>query len=213
MTTQVEDRIAPLEAENQRLDASLAATKPIDELAERIAQLEKEKNRLDDALQAATALSLGQENPKVRPTYGYYRQPNGWITLSPAMNTDELRYRRNGWTPLRQYGNVEMTTPYMANHPLEPLFMQGGAFELPEDQIREQGLYMNPQLIPTCRTPLNQDHKHHEYACMERAKPVVFPQLARMKDLGPFKCTICDRVLPTIESREQHTNVMRPNVH
>lgn len=147
---------------------------------------------------------------KVRGTYGYYRQPDGWITVSAMTNTDELQYRRGGWEPLRQYGLFEMATPYMASHPLEPLFMQGGVVELCEDQIRKMGLYIDPPVIPNCRTPLSQDHKRHEGSCMRGAKRVVFPQLAGMTDLGPFPCRFgCGRSnLPTVEARDQHETVM-----
>ncbi len=92
----------------------------------------------------------GADVVKKKPTYGYYRQPNGWITASPATNSDELRYRRGGWEPLTQYGYFEMSTPYMANNPLEPLFMRGGAHELPADQVLKQGLYLHPPVVPRC---------------------------------------------------------------
>ena len=66
----------------------------------------------------------------IKPTYGYYRQPNGWITVSPVTQLEEVAYIRDGWQSLPRYGRVEMTTEYMADHPLEPLFMAGGAKEL-----------------------------------------------------------------------------------
>lgn len=149
--------------------------------------------------------------PRVRATYGYYRQPDGFITVSPATDTDELRYRRGGWEPLRQYGTFEMATPYMASHPLEPLFMAGGAHELTEEQIRQQGLHLNPILVPSCRTPLSQEHKRHTRACLANQRPVVFPQLERMTDLGPFPCQMpgCARPpFPTRAARDQHEGVM-----
>lgn len=146
---------------------------------------------------------------KVKPTFGYYRQPDGWITASPSTDTDELKYRRDGWLPLKQYGSFEMSTPYMAAHPLEPLFMRGGAHELTEDQIRKQGLYLDPPMVPGCKTPLGQEHKHHAPSCIASASAVVFPQLASMADLGPFPCLFdCGRMLPTIEARNQHASVM-----
>ena len=94
-------------------------------------------------------MTMLQDAPAARGTYGYYRQPDGFITVSPATASDELRYRRGGWEPLRQYGLFEMSTPYMASHPLEPLFMQDGAHELSAEQIRRQGLHLNPILVPT----------------------------------------------------------------
>ncbi len=195
MTTTTADRIDQLEKD--RLDEVLA----------RLTRVEAENLHLQAVIDATTNVDI-DSNTKVRPTYGYYRQPNGWITASPATSTDELRYRRGGWTPLLQYGNFEMGTPYMANHPLEPLFMRGGAHELTEDQIRKQGLHLAPPLVPNCRTTLSQDHMHHERACWANAKPVVLPQLAGMTGLEPFPCSICDRVLPTQEARDQHTTVM-----
>lgn len=149
-----------------------------------------------------------QQGP-IRPTYGYYRQTDGWITASPMTDLDELKYRRGGWEPLKQYGYFEMATDWAANHPLETLFMKGGAHELSVDQILKQGLYLDPPLVPTCRQSLSQEHKRHTYACMANAKPVQFPQLAGRTDLGPFPCTFgCGRDLPTIEARDQHASVM-----
>lgn len=152
----------------------------------------------------------GSDVPRSQGTWGYYRQPDGFITVSPATNSDELRYRRSGWEPLSEYGTFEVTTPYMVAHPLEPLFMAGGEHELTLDQIRRQGLYMDPPVIPNCRTPLNQNHKRHTRACLRGAKPVVFPQLVGVEDLGPFPCEMgCpDRVFATLEARAQHTTVM-----
>ena len=81
-----------------------------------------------------------QEAQAVKGTFGYYRQPDGWITASPCEGTDELQYRRSGWTPLLQYGTFEMSTPWSAAHPLEVLFMRGGAGALSVAQIVQQGL-------------------------------------------------------------------------
>lgn len=141
------------------------------------------------------------------PTYGYYRQPNGWITVSPVTALEELNYRRDGWEPLPQYGRVEMNSEYAADHPLEQLFMFGGAHELPLEQVIQQGLYMYRPLVPTCRQALSQDHKRHNDTCFVGAKPVVFPQLADATDLGPFACRFCDAEKPTVEARDQHETV------
>lgn len=152
----------------------------------------------------------GADAPTAKPTYGYYRQPDGWITVSPATNTDELRYRRGGWEPLTQYGRFEMASPYMANHPLEPLFMRDGAHELTVDQVVKQGLYIDPPVIPRCRTPLGAEHKRHTRNCMNGAPKVEFPQVADLKELGPFSCPFgCGRNdLPTVAARDQHASVM-----
>lgn len=152
--------------------------------------------------------SLGGLTGSIRPNYGYYRQPNGWIKPAVMTPMEELKYRREGWEPLPRYGRFDMGTGYAADHPLELLFMLGGAAELCEDQIRQQGLYMNPPLVPTCRQALTQQHRKHSPACWVGAKPVHFPQVANMKDLGPFLCRFCDRKSATIEGRDQHEGVM-----
>lgn len=148
------------------------------------------------------------EQLPTNPTYAYYRQANGWITVSPATNTDELKYRRLGWTPLTQYGYIEMATAYAVNNPFEGLFMRGGEQEFSVDQIRREGFHLNPPIIPNCRTPLNQNHRRHTAGCLQNAKQVSFPQLAGRTDLEPTPCTVCDRVFSTVEGRDQHTSVM-----
>ena len=141
-------------------------------------------------------------------TYGYYRQPDGWITVSPATAMEELRYRREKWEPLTQYGRVEMGTRYMAEHPLEYLFMQGGARELGRDQIIKMALHLNPPLIPTCRRPLSQHHKAHNAQCWAGAERVTFPQLGDDIPEG-VPCRFCGRdPFPTDEARAQHETVM-----
>ena len=143
---------------------------------------------------------------KIRPSYGYYRQPNGWITVSPAADLDELHYTRRGWTRLGKYGRIEMSTEYAADHPLEALFMLGGAKELSREQIIQSGLHLNPPLIPQCRKPLSQYHPRHTQVCMEDAVPVHFPQI-KPEDLVPYPCRFCERSLPTEEARNQHESV------
>lgn len=143
---------------------------------------------------------------RVRPSYGYYRQPNGWITVSPAADLDELHYTRRGWTRLSRYGRIEMSAEYAADHPLEALFMLGGAKELSREQIIQSGMHLNPPLIPSCKTPLSQSHPRHTKGCMEDAKPVRFPQINKT-DLIEYPCTFCERILPTKEARDQHETV------
>lgn len=144
----------------------------------------------------------------IQPVYGYYRQPNGWVKPAVMTALEELKYRREGWTPLPQYGRFDMASGYAADHPLELLFMNGGAHELSEDQIRQQGLYLNPPLIPVCRQALTQNHRHHTPACWAGAKRVEFPQVAHMTNLGPFPCRFCAVPKPTIEARNQHESVV-----
>ena len=63
---------------------------------------------------------------RIRPTFGYYRQPNGWITVSPITQMEKMKYIQEGWVSLDSYGQFDMS-PYVANHPLEMLFMFGCA--------------------------------------------------------------------------------------
>ena len=146
--------------------------------------------------------SLGQ---RIRPTYGYYRQPDGWITFSTNTRLEKLAYIEDGWEALDQYGAFD-ASPYVAAHPFEHLFMFGGAHEMPVDQIIKTGLYMNLPLVPKCGKHLTQFHRGHDRSCWAGAEPVKFPQLEGM-DLTPFPCGFCERVLPTAQAREQHQSV------
>ena len=145
--------------------------------------------------------------PMIRPTFGYYRQPNGWITVSPATELEELSYRKEGWTPLPRYGRVEMTNEYMSEHPFELLFIGGGAKEMPIQQVIEMGFALEPPDIPACKQRIDQLHKHHLVSCWEGAQPVHFPQLEGTVVPGPFPCTVCNRLLPTEKAKDQHENV------
>lgn len=142
----------------------------------------------------------------IRPTFGYYRQPNGWITISPTTRLERIKYIEEGWEHLEKYGAFDMT-PYVTNHPLEMLIMFGGTEELLPEQIIQQGLHADPPLIPTCNQHINQFHKGHGSACWVGARKVRFPQLKEMDNLGPFPCNFCNRQLPTVEAREQHQSV------
>lgn len=148
-----------------------------------------------------------QQTPAVKPNYGYYRQPDGRVTLSPANDLDELKYSRMGWTALRQYGKFEATSPYVANHPLEGLFLAGGAKELSLEQITVQGFHVDPPTVPGCGRTLNQFHPHHAPACFEQVQVVYFPQLEGV-DLAVFPCSFgCGRTLPTEPALQQHERV------
>ena len=145
----------------------------------------------------------------IRPTFGYYRQPNGWITASPITRLERVKYIERGWQHLGQYGAFDMS-PYAANHPLDALFMFGGAKEMPVDQIIQMGFHLNPPLVPGCRMHLTQLHPRHTANCFAGAKPVEFPQLAGVDPvrLRAHRCEFCDRVLPTPEARKQHEQVV-----
>lgn len=145
---------------------------------------------------------------RLQPTFGYYRQPNGWITISPITRLERMKYTEQGWQYLEKYGAFDMTT-YTVNHPFEGLFMFGGAGEMPVKQVIETGLYMDPPLVPRCRQHLTQYHRSHAQSCWQGATRVEFPQLATVAlgVLGPFPCEFCDRKLPTKQARDQHQGV------
>lgn len=145
---------------------------------------------------------------RIAPTFGYYRQPNGWLTISPNTRLERLKYTEQGWTYLDAYGAFDMTA-YTANHPFEGLFMFGGAKEMSVQQILETGLYIDPPKVPTCRQHLTQYHRSHTQNCWRGATPVEFPQLATVPKelLGPFVCDFCSRKMPTRVALKQHQSV------
>lgn len=156
------------------------------------------------ALEEAAQLGMTQQHEL---TYGYYRKADGWITVSPATELEELTYGRDGWKLLHEYGRIEMGNEYAADHPLERLFQLGGAKELPKDQIIKMGLHINSPLVPVCAKRLDQFHKRHVPTCWKGAKPVKFPQLK-----NPPKALVCTfgcgrENLPTEEAKQQHESV------
>jgi len=158
------------------------------------------------ALEDAEAQGIIQRN--VQPTYGYYRQPDGVITVSPAGDLDQLKYMREGWEFLAQYGKFEMASARAADHPLEALYQSGGIHELTIEQILEQGLANDPDYkVPTCRELLNQYHKRHKTSCFVNARRPVFPQLAGQQPVV-YPCNFCSDVKPTEAARDQHEGVM-----
>ena len=142
----------------------------------------------------------------VRPTFGYYKQPNGWVTVSPITELEMLHYTKQGWTRLNRYPNIEMNNAYMATHPFEALFMAGGAKEMPVEQVIQMGFAMNPPIVPTCRKMLNQFHRGHVESCWQGAQPVEFPQLEGL-EIQSFSCRFCENVHPTEAGRRQHEMV------
>ena len=152
-----------------------------------------------------TGAELGRN---IQPTFGYYRQPNGWITVSINTRLERLKYVEEGWKYLDQYGSFDMTS-YTVNHPFEGLFMFGGAKEMPLDQVIQMGLYIDSPLVPTCGQHITQYHRGHRQACWRGSKPVEFPQLADAPEgaIGPFVCSFCKRKMPTPEALTQHQSV------
>ena len=143
---------------------------------------------------------------RVRPLHGYYRQPDGWITASIVTELEELAYRRGGWEPLPQYGRFDLSSIYTANHPLEALFIKGGAKELPVDQVIKMAFHINVPVIPGCRQVITQFHKMHGPECWVGQQVVVFPQLEGQNP-PTFPCGSCTRVSPTKEAHDQHEQV------
>jgi hypothetical protein len=150
--------------------------------------------------------------------YGYYRQPNGWITVSPIgkNNTDLHRYQDEGWVPLvRQYGPFDFPREYYANHPFEVLFLRGGAHEMPVAQIKALGYDRNPPKMPRCNLALGEEHAGptkrpiHFDRCWMGAQPVVFPQLAGLEPDAVPPCEFCERDdFTSRPGREQHMRVL-----
>ena len=160
-------------------------------------------------VQLEEGIASGVANDRrIQPTYGYYRQPNGWITVSPITRMERIKYVEEGWEHLARYGSFDMS-PYVAAHPFEALFMFGGVGEMPAEQVIQMGLYLDPPRVPTCRQQLTQFHRGHTPGCWQGASRVQFPQLADVDQglLGPFPCAFCERQMATIQAREQHQMV------
>ena len=154
---------------------------------------------------------LGEHDKIAKPQFGYYRQPNGYITVAVTSPMERLAYLEEGYVHLRTYGNFDMTTDYAANHPFELLFINGGAKEMPEAQVVELGFNIHPPKIPRCRQAISQYHKGHRGACFPMLI-VAFPQV-NSHESYPCRFSECSRYLeenafPTIAGRDQHENVM-----
>lgn len=149
-----------------------------------------------------------QVGRRIQPTFGYYRQKNGWITISPITRLERVKYLEEGWQQLGQYGAFDLTT-YVISHPFEALFMFGGAHEMPVEQLLQTGLYLDPPMVPTCKQHITQYHRGHNSNCWRGASRAEFPQLATVpkEQLGPFPCEFCERKLPTQAARSQHQQV------
>jgi len=139
-------------------------------------------------------------------THIYYRQPNGWITSGAAGQIERTKFMAEGWEPLSQYGRLDVLYEYINNHPLEPLFMRGGAIDLPVSQVIDSGFWMDPPVVPGCGIALNPEHIRHNAVCWETQWTVEFPQVPEDTPRS-FDCHFCERRSPTEKARDQHEGV------
>lgn len=156
-------------------------------------------------------LVVEEGGKRIRPNFGYYRQSNGYITVSQISDMERLRYMEEGWVWLREYGTFDMTSDYTASNPFELLFMMGGAGEMPAEQVIELGFNIHPPMIPRCKQGINQYHKGHKRSCFPRV-PVKFPQVESSESF-PCRFDNCnrsqaDQAFPTEVGRSQHESVM-----
>ena len=140
-------------------------------------------------------------------THLYYRLPDGSIDHGSADPVEQRRLMEGGWVPLPQYGRLDILYVYIGWHPLEPLFIRGGAKELSAEQVIANGYWQNPPKIPGCRIVLNPDHVHHKAECWVGAEEVAFPQVPPDTPRS-FICTFCRRAFPVEMARDQHASVM-----
>jgi hypothetical protein len=112
--------------------------------------------------------------------YGYYRRDDGTISCDEMGGNAIARHTRDGWVPLQQYGTYNMTYRDV-DRPLDNLFRQGGAKELPVSQLIEES-YAYPIFGPG----------KDDYYAVDGVK-VEFPQLVGA-DVPPLKdCPFCPR--------------------
>lgn len=178
-------------------------------------------SRVAPSLATLTPLSdatyEGEKAQTERPVFGYIRKKNGDITVDALDTMTEIKYRLEGWEPLPQYGRFDLTIEYVANHPFELLFMRNGAAEMPVRQVIEMGFHLEFDdvdemrkrglIIPGCLRAIDQNHRRHTPNCWTQSYRVNFPQLEGV-DARPWPCTMCARILPTKEARDQHETVM-----
>lgn len=150
--------------------------------------------------------------------YCYYRQPNGWITVSEIGKNNSMlhRYSDEGWQPLlREYGAFDFPKEYYTHHPFEVLFLRGGAHEMSIAQIKALGYDRTPPLLPRCNLALGAEHSQptkrplHFDRCWMGASRVVFPQLTETTPTVIPECEFCERAdFATVRGREQHMRVL-----
>ena len=150
--------------------------------------------------------------------YCYYRQPNGWITVAEIgkRNAAMHRYQDQGWTSLlNEYGAFDFPKEYYVHHPLEVLFLRGGAHELPVAQVQALGFDRYPPKLPRCNLALGSEHTRptgrplHFDRCWQGAQTVTFPQLAGLTPDPVPQCEFCERDdFASKKAREQHMRVL-----
>jgi hypothetical protein len=152
----------------------------------------------------------------------YYRLPNGWIGVGAVGVSGQEMYRmmRRGWQPLSKYGKFNWD-PYYLDHPFEVLIQNGGADEIPFEQLEAMGYLFDPPLIPVCGKKVGRAddrlHRQHDpYTCWNGAQPARFPQLEgrSLPAIDDLLCHFCNNGerYPTIKSRDQHVRVMHNEI-
>lgn len=155
--------------------------------------------------------------------YQYYRQPNGYITVSPAFGTDMLRYMMEGWTPLTRYGRFKLNQ-HVHEHKFEWLFQKSGQLEVPIAQLIEEGFHTRETKVPGCGLWMgkpesyefqsarmreniipNLSHKH-DAQCYEEGWVVKFPQFSQEMPES-FPCQFCSDVGTTEKALERHVSI------
>lgn len=130
----------------------------------------------------ASAAQEGHVVKVAKPSFGYYRLPNGDIGVADSSPSERMYYFDEGWQFLPQYGTFDNTTEYTANHPFECFFMRGGAPEMSVRQVKEHGFHVRPPIIPRCRVPIGPSHKKHGPTCFPGIQ-VKFPQVEAEEEL------------------------------
>ena len=113
--------------------------------------------------------------------FGYYRKPDGTICVDSYQRGEMMTHVEQGWLPLRKYNYF--TWSHMTIHkPFDHLFRQGGAKELPIEQlIQERWAY---PVWP-------KGGGHLDYYHVD-GKPVEFPQLAGVTLPELKSCPYCE---------------------
>jgi hypothetical protein len=150
--------------------------------------------------------------------FAYFRQPNGWITVSEVGKRRQMLhgYVEQGWTPLdREYGLFDFPKEYYVHHPFEVLFLRGGAREMPLAQVIALGYDRNPPVLPRCTLSLGVEHSQmtgrplHFERCWQGAQKVTFPQLEGHVPETIPPCDFCDRDdFASKKARDQHQRVL-----